>query len=258
MMHLVDTHSHLYDQQFDDDRVATVQRAIDTGVEKMLLPNCDSTTLSRMIEMTTKWPGQCFPMLGLHPCYVDEHWEKSLAEMEALLETQPWIAIGEIGLDFHWDTRFADAQQRAFEQQIDWALSKELPVAIHTRKALPEAVKTIAQKQNGRLSGVFHCFGGDTEEAKRITDLGFMLGIGGVVTFKNSNLSDVIREIGLEHVVLETDAPYLAPVPYRGKRNESSYVRLVAQHLADILEIRIEEVAEITTRNARDLFNLND
>lgn len=256
MTTLIDTHSHLYDQQFDADRETVVQRALDSGVEKMLLPNCDRNTLPKMLDMAAKWPRHCLPMLGLHPCYVDAQYEIALAEMEKLHHRQPWVAVGEIGLDFHWDTQFAEAQKRAFERQIDWALDMQLPVVIHTRKALSEAIEIVAKKQNGKLRGVFHCFGGDVAEATAITDLGFVLGIGGVVTFKNSSLSGVLQVIGLEHLVLETDAPYLAPVPYRGKRNESSYIRLIAGHIADTLGISPAEVAETTTRNARTLFKL--
>jgi TatD DNase family protein len=250
----IDTHTHLYDEQFDQDREEMVQRAIDAGVGKMYLPNCDSETIASMMHMVGKWPEHCFPMMGVHPCYIKENYKLELEIAESWLQKEKFSAIGEIGLDYYWDTTFVAEQKEAFNLQMDWALSLQLPIVIHTRESIQDGIDMVRAKQNGNLQGIFHCFGGTTEEAKQIIDLGFYLGIGGVVTFKKSSLPEVLRDISLEHIILETDAPYLAPVPYRGKRNESSYIPIIGTKIAEIKNCSVEEVAMITTKNAARIF----
>lgn len=250
----IDTHTHLYDEQFDQDREQMVQRAIDAGVGKMYLPNCDSETIAPMMHMVGKWPAHCFPMMGVHPCYIKENYKLELEIAESWLQKEKFSAIGEIGLDYYWDTTFVAEQKEAFNLQMDWALSLQLPIVIHTRESIQDGIDMVRAKQNGNLQGIFHCFGGTAEEAKQIIDLGFYLGIGGVVTFKKSSLPEVLRDISLEHIILETDAPYLAPVPYRGKRNESSYIPIIGTKIAEIKNCSVEEVAMITTKNAESIF----
>lgn len=253
-MSFIDSHTHLFAEAFDEDRDAVVERAIAAGVEKMYLPNIDVDTVSAMLQMVEQWPANCFPMIGLHPCSVKADFQVQLETLETYLRQQSFSAIGEVGLDFYWDTTFKQEQLLAFGQQIDWALAEDLPVVIHTRNSIDEGISMIEEKQNGALRGVFHCFSGSIEQAKKIIDLGFYIGIGGVATFKNGGLTPVLNDINLKHILLETDSPYLAPVPYRGKRNESSYIQLIAQKIADIKETTIEEVAAITTQNADNLF----
>lgn len=253
----IDTHTHLYDEQFDGDRKQVIHKAIEAGVEKMLLPNCDLDSFSKMMQLSNDFPNACYPMLGLHPCYVFENYKEILNQLELKLTENKFIAIGEIGLDYYWDKTFITQQKDAFNMQIDWALGQDLPIAIHTRDSLGDGIKMVAAKQTGQLRGVFHCFGGTTDEAKAIINEGFFLGIGGVVTFKNSDLKQVLKSIPLEHIILETDAPYLAPMPYRGKRNESSYLPIIAAFLSDIYEVSISEIEKITTKNAQLLFRLS-
>jgi TatD DNase family protein len=250
----IDTHTHLYDEQFDQDREQMVERAIDAGVGKMYLPNCDSETIAPMMHMVGKWPAHCFPMMGIHPCYIKENYKLELEIAESWLQKEKFSAIGEIGLDYYWDTTFVAEQKEAFNLQMDWALSLQLPIVIHTRESIQDGIDMVRAKQNGNLQGIFHCFGGTAAEAKQIIDLGFYLGIGGVVTFKKSSLPEVLRDISLEHIILETDAPYLAPVPYRGKRNESSYIPIIGTKIAEIKNCSVEEVAMITTKNAERIF----
>lgn len=253
-MNYIDTHTHLYDEQFDDDRAATIQKAIDNGVNKMYLPNCDSTTINSMMQLAKDYPTNCFPMMGLHPCYVKENYQEELAIVADYLSKEKFYAVGEIGLDYYWDTTFKEQQIEAFSLQIDWALKYDLPIVIHSRESLQDCIDIVKSKQDGKLKGIFHCFGGSKYEAEQIIDLGFYLGIGGVVTFKNSKLPEVLKNVDLKHLVLETDAPYLSPTPYRGKRNESSYIPLIAEKLADIHETDISNVAMITTENALAIF----
>lgn len=250
----IDTHTHLYDEQFDNDRLEMTERAINAGVKKMFLPNCDSTTLNPMLELCEAFPGNCFPMIGLHPCSVKENYKEELRIVEEELATRKYYGVGEAGLDYYWDKTFVPEQKDAFALQIGWALQYDLPVIIHTRESVADGIKMITEKQNGKLRGIFHCFGGTAEEAKQITDLGFYLGIGGVATFKKSTLPEVLQLIDLQHIVLETDAPYLAPVPYRGKRNESAYIPLIAQKIAEIKGCNVEEVERVTTENAQGIF----
>lgn len=250
----IDTHTHLYDEQLIIDDDAAVERAIAAGVTRMYMPNCDSTTINGMMRIARKYPEHCFPMMGLHPCYVKEQYRDELAIVEAQLAAEKFYAVGEIGLDFYWDLTFKDQQYEAFERQIDLALQYDLPIVIHSRESTDECIEVVRRKQNGKLTGVFHCFGGTQEQAAQIADVGFYLGIGGVVTFKKAGLQDVVRDTPLAQIVLETDAPYLAPTPYRGKRNESAYTVLVAQKIAELKGIPPEEVAKITTENAEKLF----
>jgi len=250
----IDTHTHLYDEQFDDDRDAIINKALSLGVSKMYLPNCDSSTIGPMMQMAERWPQQCFPMMGVHPCYIKENYKEELALAESWLSKAKFSAIGEIGLDYYWDTTFVPQQKEAFNQQMDWALHLNLPIVIHTRESLQDGIDMVKAKQNGKLKGIFHCFGGTLQEAQQIIDLGFYLGIGGVATFKKSTLPAVLEQVSLDHLVIETDAPYLAPTPYRGKRNESSYIPLIGEKIAAIKNCSVEEVAEITTRNAQIIF----
>lgn len=253
-MIFTDTHTHIYDGQFSDDEAEVIQRAVEDGVTKMYMPNCDSTTIAPMMHMAERYPEHCLPMMGLHPCYVKENYKEELAIAEQQLAENKFTAVGEIGLDYYWDKTYVTQQKEAFEQQIDWALQYNLPIVIHTRESLQDGIDIVRKKQNGNLTGIFHCFSGGEEEARQIIDIGFKLGIGGVVTFKNSKLPEILKSVDLSHIVLETDAPYLAPTPYRGKRNESSYIPLIAEKLAEIKQVSIEEVAEITTANAAALF----
>lgn len=254
-MIFIDTHTHIYDEQFVEDQDEMIQRTIDAGVTKMYMPNCDHSTIAGMMNLAEKYPKNCFPMMGLHPCYVKENVDEELALVKEYLEKGIFYAIGEIGLDYYWDVSFKEQQIFAFEKQIDWALQYDLPIVIHCRESLQDSIDIVRKKQDASLKGIFHCFGGNLEEAKQIIDLGFHLGIGGVSTFKNSKLPEVLTNIDLQHLVLETDAPYLAPTPYRGKRNESSYIPLIAEKLAGIKQINIEEVAQITTETADKIFS---
>ncbi|MFA6152794.1 MAG: TatD family hydrolase [Chitinophagaceae bacterium] len=251
---IIDTHTHLYDEETIELQDAHINRAIQAGVHKMYMPNCDSNTIEGMMGIAQRFPENCFPMMGLHPCYVKENYKDELAIVEAQLAKNKFSAIGEIGLDFYWDKTFAHEQKLAFEQQIDWALAYDLPIVIHSRSSTQECLDIVKRKQNGKLVAIFHCFSGTPEQAQRVAGLGGYIGIGGVVTFKTSNLPEVLRAVSLENVVLETDAPYLAPVPYRGKRNESTYLPLIAQRIADVYEMPLEAIEKATTANAEKIF----
>lgn len=253
-MTYIDTHTHLYDEQFSEDIDSAIKKAIELGVTKMYMPNCNSETIDGMMQLSKKWPNNCIPMMGLHPCYVKEDYQKELSLVNDWLNKEQFAAVGEVGLDYHWDLTFKQQQIEAFEYQIDLALEHDLPIVIHSRSSTQDCIDIVKKKQNGNLTGVFHCFGGTLDEAKQITDLNFMLGIGGVVTFKNSKLGDIIKDIDIDHLILETDAPYLAPTPYRGKRNESSYIPLIAEKLVDIKQMSLKDIAAATTKNAEKLF----
>ena len=255
-MILIDTHCHLYSAEFDEDRDTMIERAIALGVEKFYLPAIDSTEMEGMLALEHKYPGVCIAMMGLHPCYVKENYKEELAIVQEWLEKRPFAAVGEIGLDFYWDTNFKKQQFEAFNLQMDWALAKKLPIVIHTRNAMQETIEMVKPYAAKGLKGIFHCFSGSFESALQIIKMDFLLGIGGVVTYKNAGLGEVLKNIGLEHLVLETDAPYLTPVPFRGKRNESSYLQYVVEKLADIKQLSIEEIAVITTANAEKVFML--
>jgi TatD DNase family protein len=250
---VIDTHTHIYLDEFDEDREAMVERARQAGVKRLILPAIDGSTHEKMIRVEGSFPG-CYAMMGLHPCSVKEDFGAELDQVETWLEKRHFVAIGEIGLDFYWDKTFEKQQYEAFHHQVDLALTRNLPIVIHSRDAIDEAIEVVRQYTG--LRGVFHCFSGNYEQAVRIMDTGFYLGIGGVVTFKNSGLDKVVEKTGLSKVILETDAPYLAPVPFRGKRNEPAYIKLVAEKLAFVCGRSFAEVEELTTENALQLFKL--
>lgn len=251
---LIDSHCHLYSDAFNADLPAVMQRAFDMGVKKFYLPAIDSETTAAMLKLEETYPDICICMAGLHPCSVKESYEQELLLVSNMLAERKFAAIGEIGLDFHWDKTFVKEQYAAFHQQIDLAISYKLPIVLHTREAMKETIEVVRQYQ-GKVKGIFHCFGGSMEEANEIIELGFLMGIGGVVTYKNAGVAEVLKQVDLKHLVLETDAPYLTPVPFRGKRNESSYLKFVQEKLADIKNISLEEVAAVTTENALSLFS---
>jgi len=255
-MNLIDTHTHLFSSQFDEDRHQVVQNAIDKGVSKMLLPNINSQTIDAMHQLCADFPTHCFPMMGLHPCDVKEDYLEELQIVKSHLEKGHYVAVGEIGIDLYWDKSTLDIQKEAFRQQLIWAKEYNLPVAIHIRESFDEVFEVIEDVNDDKLRGVFHCFTGTEVQAKKAIELGFLLGIGGVATFKNSGLDKTLKSLDLKHLILETDSPYLAPTPHRGQRNESSFLPLMAQKLAEIYDIDIEEVARVTTQNANTLFKL--
>ena len=254
-MYIIDTHSHLYSESFDEDRIAMIERAIEAGVQKMLLPNIDVDSIQPMYELCEQFPRNCFPMMGLHPGYINEKWEENLAIVKQYLFERENIAVGEIGMDLYWDKTFKNEQAQAFRTQIEWAKELKLPIVIHARDAFDEIFEIVDDLNDSTLSGVFHCFTGNLEQAKRIENYGgFKIGIGGVLTYKKSGLDDVVKDIPMDLLVLETDSPYLPPTPFRGKRNESAYINYVAEKLADIKGMSVEELVNITTQNAENLF----
>ena len=255
MAELMDTHAHLYLEQFDSDLEQVMKRAQENGVVKVLLPNIDSSTTQRLWKTVDAFPESCFPMMGVHPCSVNESVEDELKHVREELETGKYIAVGEIGIDLYWEKRFVKEQIAAFEQQMEWAKELDLPVAIHCRDSFDEIFASVENVQNGKLRGVLHCFTGTTEQAERTVELGLHIGLGGVLTFKNSGLDKAIADVPLDRLILETDSPYLAPAPYRGKRNESSYTKLVAEKLAVVKGLSLEEVSEKTSENAKTLFD---
>ena len=254
-MFLIDTHTHIYDPQFSLDRSETVQRALQAGVGMMLLPNVDASTIAPMLELHGQYP-DCTRVMGLQPEEVREDYKQVLTTMEKELEKGIYIGVGEVGLDFYWDATYEKEQLDAFETQLDWAKQLGLPLSIHCRNAFDKMVKIIEKKQDGGLRGIMHCFTGTEEEAKVYLGLGFHLGLGGVTTYKNCGVKDFLPSLPLDRIVLETDAPYLAPVPCRGKRNEPAFLVHTAQKIADILQITVEELAEATTKNVQLLFGL--
>lgn len=252
---MIDTHTHLYSDQFDHDREAMIQRALDAGVTKFFLPAIDSEYHEKMLSLSMDFPEIMFPMMGLHPADVKpETWQRELEIVENYLNQQKFWAVGEIGIDLYWDKTTLEIQVQAFEKQIDWAIERDLPIVIHSRESFEETFEVLERKKHPKLRGIFHCFSGNLEQAKHAVELGFMLGIGGVVTFKNGKIDQFLSEIPLQNIVLETDSPYLAPVPHRGKRNESSYLTLVAGKLVDIYGKTFEELDRITTENALRIF----
>lgn len=253
---LIDTHSHIYSEEFLHDRDEALQRAYDHGVKKIILPNIDSGSIKHMLDLADGYPHLCYPLMGLHPTSVDEDYKEELQAIEYWLEKRKFYGIGEIGIDLYWDKKFVNEQKEAFRYQIGLAKKYKLPIVIHVRNSFDETLEIVKEEQDGSLRGIFHCFSGEDVEARKVIDLGFLLGIGGVLTFKNSTLDEVVKNIALKDIVLETDAPYLSPVPKRGKRNESAYVVYVAQKIAEIHNISVEKVAEITSANARKLFGI--
>jgi TatD DNase family protein len=253
---MIDTHAHIYAAEFDQDRDEVVQRALDAGIEHILLPNIDLDSIEPMLATEAAYPQVCRSMMGLHPCYVDANVDQTLDTIHSWFDKHNFIAVGEIGIDLYWDKTYRKEQEHAFITQLNWAKQMNLPVVIHTRDSIEETLALLKSEQNGDLRGVFHCFGGTIEEAKAINELGFHLGLGGVSTFKNSGMDNVIPQLDLSKVILETDCPYLAPVPHRGKRNEPAYTELVLKRIADLTELSSKKVAQITTNNAKSLFSL--
>lgn len=255
-MQFVDTHTHLYLEDFSVDIDEVVSRAVVSGVKKMLLPSVDSSSTKDLLDLCKKYPQYCFPMIGLHPTSVNTDFKNELNHVEEELKKGIYIAVGEIGIDLYWDKTYFKEQSEAFLHQLSLAKQYNLPVVIHTRDSFSETYDLINSFSSTPMQGVFHCFSGNAEDAFKIIEKGFKIGVGGVVTFKNALLAQVVKEVGLEHIVLETDAPYLAPTPNRGKRNESSYIPIIAQKVAEIKGISLERVAEITTRNACEVFGM--
>ncbi len=253
-MYLVDTHTHVYDHQFSLDRNEAMQRALDAGVGMMLLPNVDASTIAPMLELHEQYPDCTRVMMGLQPEEVKEDYKEVLSMMEKELERGIYIGVGEVGLDFYWDVTFERQQLDALETQLDWAKQLGLPLSIHCRNAFEKMVKILEKKQDGGLHGIMHCFTGTEEEAKAYLELGFHLGLGGVTTYKNCGVKDYLPNLPLDRIVLETDAPYLAPVPCRGKRNEPSFLVYTAKCIAEILQMPLEDFAAATTSNVKDLF----
>lgn len=253
---MIDTHAHIYASEFDADRDDVVKRALAQGIDRILLPNIDLDSIEPMLATEAQYPQICRSMMGLHPCYVDGNVKQTLDIIYSWFEKHRFIAVGEIGIDLYWDKTFRAEQEMAFITQLNWAKEMKLPVVIHTRDSIEETLGLLSQEQDGSLSGVFHCFGGSLEEAKAINGLGFHLGLGGVSTFKNGGMDKVIPHLDMNYVILETDCPYLAPVPHRGKRNEPAYTSLVAQRIADLRQISVEQVNQLTTQNATTLFAL--
>lgn len=254
---MIDTHSHIYSEEFDHDRAEAIERAKQAGVEHIILPNVDSESLARMLELEAVYPGYCHAAIGLHPTSVKDNYKDELMLVKSELERRNYIAIGEIGIDLYWDKTYYNEQVVAFRKQIEWALEYKLPVIIHVRDSFRETMQALDCYKNIGLKGVFHSFTGSAEEAEEIINFGcFMLGINGIATFKNSGLASTLERIGLEHIVLETDSPYLAPVPYRGKRNESAYIDFVSNKLALIFNRTQNDINRITSENAREIFKL--
>lgn len=252
---MIDTHTHLYAEEFDEDRKEMIQRALDKGITEFYLPAIDSQSHHKMLQLEAEYPQQIFAMMGLHPCYVKpETWEKELEIIENYLHQRAFPAIGEIGIDLYWDKTTLDIQIKAFEKQIDWAIERDLPIVIHTRESFVETFEVLERKRHPQLRGIFHCFSGNIEQAQHAIDLGFILGIGGVVTFKNGKIDQFLNQIPLDKIVLETDAPYLAPVPHRGKRNESAFLDLVVGKLVDLYGKDYTEIDRVTTENAKKIF----
>lgn len=250
----IDTHAHLYLEQFDADQGEVIARAKQAGIEKILLPNIDQSTTGAMKKLCAAYPGICLPMIGLHPCSVNQNYESELAHIEDELSQSEYCAIGETGIDLYWDTTYKDLQIMAFEQQIQWSKETDLPIVIHSRDSLDLTISLIEKHQNGNLKGVFHCFNGTEEQAKRVEEIGFMMGLGGVVTFKKANLGSMVASLSKRNIILETDAPYLSPTPHRGKRNESSYIPVIAEKVAEFRAESINEVMHYTSANAKKLF----
>jgi len=251
----IDTHTHIYLEKFDEDRESCINEALNAGVKRMYLPNIDVSSIAQIKKCIQKYPEQCIPMMGLHPCSVTKEYEHILKTLETELDSYPYVAVGEIGLDYYWSKDLIEEQKQAFQKQIQWASIRSLPIIIHSRDSLDDCIDMIEQFDDKNLKGIFHCFSGSLEQAERIIKLGFLMGIGGVVTFKNSGLSEVVAEIPLDYLVLETDAPFLAPHPNRGKRNESKFIPIIAEKIAAIKNIEQSEVAEKTSSNANQIFS---
>ena len=253
---MIDTHCHLYTKEFDEDINLVIERALKEGITKFYLPAIDADCTERMFQLENKFPANCFAMAGLHPCSVKQNFEEELLEVENLLEKRKFSGIGETGLDFYWDKTFIREQYLALEKQIELALQYDLPLILHTRNATQETIDVVKKFEGKGLKGIFHCFGGNLKQAEQVISLNFFLGIGGVVTYKNAGLAEVLKHVNLKHVVLETDAPYLSPVPMRGKRNESAYLKYIVEKIALVKNISIDDVKDITTQNAEKIFGV--
>ncbi|MDW3210188.1 MAG: TatD family hydrolase [Reichenbachiella sp.] len=254
-MQLIETHAHIYSDKFKDDVDQMIERSKEQGIEKIYMPNIDSESIDAMLELEYRYPEYCIPMMGLHPCSVDKNFEKELYIVEDWLNKRDFVAVGEMGTDLYWDKTYFEQQKEAFNIQSRWAIEKDRPIVIHCRESIDETIALVTDLKTENFRGIFHCFSGSVEQANQIIELGFLLGIGGVATFKNGGLEPVLESIPLDHLVLETDSPYLAPVPHRGKRNEPAYLDLVAEKIATIKNITKDEVAKATTENALSIFN---
>lgn len=257
-MHFIDTHAHVYAAELTSDLDLVMKNALAIGINKIIMPAIDSSSLDAMLKVEQQFPENCIAMMGLHPCYVKENYKEELKLVEEWIGKRKFIAIGEIGLDFYWDKTFTKEQHIVFETQMQWALDLNLPIAIHTRNAMGETIEAVKPFAKKGLRGVFHCFSGSKESAEQIIGMGFHLGLGGVLTYKNAGVAEAVKDIPIEYFVLETDAPYLAPVPYRGKTNEPAYMLEVAKKLAEIKSLPLHEIAAITTSNAEKLFGLGN
>ncbi|MDZ7740033.1 MAG: TatD family hydrolase [Bacteroidales bacterium] len=255
-MQLIDSHTHLYLPEFEDDREEVVSRALDNNIAKMLLPNINKDTVEAVLNMADNYPGICYPMIGIHPTSIKEDYRQELDAVTASLKKNNFIAIGEIGIDLYWDSTFVKEQETAFREQLRIAKKEKLPVVIHSRESLEEIITIIDDEGTEGLEGVFHSFTGTIEQAREVINRGFMIGAGGIVTFKNSGLDKIIEAVDIENIILETDSPYLSPVPKRGKRNESSYLLHIAEKLAELKNLPLKEIARITTANSINLFKL--
>lgn len=255
-MKLIETHAHIYAEKFEQDIDECIRRAKNAGVEQIYMPNVDSQSIDRMLKMEADYPNYCVPMMGVHPCSIDADYKKELAIVEEWFSKRDFVAVGEIGMDLYWDQAYVAEQQDAFRIQCQWAIEKDIPIIIHSRESTTEVLDIVSSINNEKLRGIFHCFSGTTEEANRIIDLGFYIGIGGVVTYKNGGLDKVVPTIPLDKIVLETDCPYLPPVPHRGKRNETAYLNLIAEKIGDLHQVSVGEVAKITSINAEKVFQV--
>ncbi|WP_439483801.1 TatD family hydrolase [Cyclobacterium plantarum] len=253
-MKFIETHAHIYSKKFDQDRNQVIQNAIDTGIEKIFMPNIDLDSIEGMLAVERDFPGVCYPMLGLHPCDVGEDFEKQLSQMEQWWGKHKFCAVGETGIDLYWDKTYFEQQQESLKRHIQWAKEKQLPLILHCRESMQETIDLVQSMNDEKLTGIFHCFSGSLEQARSIIEMGFYLGIGGTLTYKNSGVGQVIAETGLDRLVLETDSPFLAPVPFRGKRNSPEYIPHIAEKMAYFTGTSMQEVADVTGRNALEVF----
>ncbi|MDX5477646.1 MAG: TatD family hydrolase [Cyclobacteriaceae bacterium] len=254
-MNYIDTHVHIYSPKYNEDRDEVIRRTLENGVNKLYMPNIDVASIDAMLEAELRYPGVCIPMMGLHPCDVKKDFEKELYVMEDWIGKREFAGIGETGLDLYWDKTFFEQQKEALKIQIRWAKEKKWPIILHCRESMDETIAIIKEEKTEDLKGIFHCFSGSLEQAKEIIELGFLLGIGGVSTYKNGGLEKILPEIGLEHLVLETDGPYLAPVPHRGKRNSPEYIPIIAARVGDLTACTVDQVSQVTLENSNQIFH---
>ncbi|EON79419.1 Putative deoxyribonuclease YcfH [Lunatimonas lonarensis] len=257
-MNFIDTHAHIYSTKFGNEADSLIRQSLERGVRRIYMPNVDLDTIEPMLALEARFPGVCFPTIGLHPCDVGTDFEDVLAKMEQLMEQRDFVAVGETGIDLYWDKTFFGEQQDALKVQLGWAKSKGWPIILHCRESMAETIEVVQAAYEVGLTGIFHCFSGTVSQAREIMEMGFYLGVGGTVTYKNSGVGEVIKAVGLDAVVLETDAPYLAPIPFRGKRNSPEHIPVIAARLSEIMGCSIEEIAERTTLNALSVFNAKE